>query len=135
MTHNLTDYQIKRLRAFALKELSHGIFAVNDDALVPLAYDPDPNAWRPWQETPATSGQWFWWRDPSTPDDLHVDQVEPNEATGLIEMKHGCGLLFYPECQPLTMPDDVAKAIVEAEKSYDAYQERERLRRAAATKL
>lgn len=68
------------------------------DALT-LCDDPDPSAWKPWQETQAVAGQWFLWRDGVSPD-LHADQVDPDDQ-GFIALKYGCGLDYYPECQPL----------------------------------
>lgn len=106
--------QSDRLRAFALNEVAGLLWPVNDDALVALAEDLDPNGWRPWQETQAEFGQWFLWRDPDEPHTLHADQADP-DARGFIEMKYGCGLDFYPECQPLQMADDVKRAVADAE--------------------
>src|SRR4051812_30686051 len=64
-----------RLRAFALKEISNSYWRVNDEAVCALVNEPDPDAWRLWQETQAEEGQWFLWRDPKDPDDLHADKA------------------------------------------------------------
>ena len=116
-----------RLRAYALGQLARGAFGVDYEALVALAEEPDLQAWSPWQTMPAQDGQWFLWRDPERPDRLDADQAEPDES-GFIVMKHGCGLQFYPECQPLRMTDEVRDAVARAE---HVWREREAQRRTA----
>lgn len=109
MTADLST-QSARLRAFALRVARGERLWTEDDAIGALAEDADPAAWRSWRETQATSGQWFLWRDPAKPGDIHADQVEVGED-GRIEMKYGCGLNFYPECQPCRFAEDVRKII------------------------
>ena len=107
--------QLARLRKLAFKHLPDYPCGVNGDALAALAEEPDVNAWVPWQQAKATSGQWFFWRDPLDPTDMHADKVEPDDS-GFIEIKYGCGLNYYPECQPLQMADDVKVAVEAAER-------------------
>ena len=106
-----------RLRDFALNEISHPDWSTNDEAVCALADDPDPDAWKSWKETKCEEGQWFLWRNPRNPDDIHADQANPDD-NGFIDMKYGCGLDFYPECQPAKLADDVLAAIATAEEEY-----------------
>lgn len=67
-------------------------------------------AWIRWEDcTDATDGQWFVWRDPDGISDTHVDRVMVTD--GKIVGKHGCGLGFYPDCQPCRFDDDVVQAL------------------------
>jgi hypothetical protein len=106
-----------RLRAFALDQIGNSLFGIDDEAVCALADDPDPDSWKPWEETKCESGQWFLWRDPFKPEKIHADQAEP-DAQGYIHMKHGCGLIYYPECQPAKLADDVLAAIAQAKEQY-----------------
>lgn len=99
------DGQRERLRRFAL-EMVRQQSCYDDEALAALARDPDPYAWTFWQTTPAHNGQWFIWRSPKSPNEFHVDQVDVDEA-GYIEIKYGCGLVYYSECQPACFDAEV----------------------------
>lgn len=117
----MSEQQLDRLRRFVLTELATKLSRPDHKAVAALAGDPDEDAWRPWQEVKAEGGQWFLWRDPMQPGDMHADQVEPNED-GFIEMKHGCGLDFYPECQAAVLADDVREAIEAGDKARAEFQ-------------
>jgi hypothetical protein len=111
-TVDSTEYQ--RLRAMALRliEQANRYFVMDflEDAVVAFGDDPDPAAWRPYVHvTGARNGQWFYWRDPSDADRVHVDQVEVKQ--GRITVKYGGGLMDYTECQPCRFPPDVAAAL------------------------
>lgn len=68
----------------------------------------DETSWIKWQDVAdAQDGDWFVWRD--GPEDIHVDQVIVED--GKIIGKGGCGLDYYPECQPCRFADDVKSAL------------------------
>ncbi|MGI4943674.1 MAG: hypothetical protein ACRYHQ_24435 [Janthinobacterium lividum] len=102
--------QYARLRALALKVAEGSSLWLDDEALVALAEDPDPAAWRMWSATKAEEGAAFLWRDPAQPDRIHFDRVGV-DAAGMIDAKYGCGLDFYPDCQPARFEADVLEVM------------------------
>lgn len=81
-----------------------------------LSEEPLPDAWREHTKAdPLPDGcHWFFWRDPSEPDDVHVDEALFTDRE--IDGKAGCGLAYFTECQPCRLPADVLAALARAEK-------------------
>lgn len=103
------DTQAGRLRAYAIEHLDD-FFAC--EAAAALALDLNPNGWQPWQGVRAAHGDWFLWRDPGSPNDIHADQVGV-DGIGVIDSKFGCGLDYYPECQPARFDPEVWKLLAD----------------------
>ena len=118
-TKSVMDTQAARLRKFAIGFLSYeGCY--DDDALGALALNPYDGGWFHWgQRTMVVEGQWFLWRHPDHPGDIHADQVGVNE-NGQIDVKYGCGLDDYPECQPAHFDDEVRALLAAKQARIDA---------------
>jgi hypothetical protein len=111
-TVDTTEYH--RLRAMALRLIGQAnryfVMDFLEDAVTAFGEDPDPAGWRPYVDvTDAENGQWFYWRDPSDDDRVHVDQV--SVKYGRIAMKHGGGLMDDTQCQPCRFAPDVTAAL------------------------
>lgn len=70
----------------------------------------DPDAWVHWSTvTDAAEGQWFLWK--STDDHTAITADQVGAENGEIFGKARCGLDFFPYCQPVRWPSDVAAIV------------------------
>lgn len=112
MIDNSRATEYERLRASAIRAIGDTFAWSAADylpggAMVALSGYDDAR-WINWSDvTGAQDGDWFVWSD--GPEDIHVDQVIVED--GKIIGKHGCGLDYYPVCQPCRFADDVKEAI------------------------
>jgi hypothetical protein len=105
------------LRQAALKAIQedrlfhHDLIVIG---IMTLAAPPDETAWTSYSEYPdPKDGQWFYWRDPNSPGEDHVDPAIVTD--GIIDGKNGCGLMYYTLCQPCKFDPEVEQILLSLE--------------------